>query len=371
VPSSMRSSAEHLERHSIVGPPARRLLRHRLTALAALCSLTAACAGASSTQDATTTEPQATDPSSSDLPTTANVDTLPATIADSTDPAVTEAPSEPPASADVGTVVALGEEFVLADLLAIGVVPVASTATVPSVGLQGLDAFDTSGIDLLPSTELNLELLASYQPDVIVATRFVIDQIGVETLGQLGDVVAIDDDATATEQLEALAARFDRTEIAQPLVVDLNDARQRLAEEVAAAAEPCTISVATIYPGPSVAVWVTADTDIPATLIDAGCEITPGPDAGDPDRNGRLFVSFEQLGLLDAPRLVLLQSSAVDGEAEAAEELGSQPLWQAVPAVAAGQVTTLDRLAYPGVVGQLQLVADLNEALTQRSSPAD
>lgn len=54
-------------------------------------------------------------------------------------------------------VVVVGEEDLLADVLALGIEPVAATATVAEVGFQGLDEFDTSGIEVLPQTELSID----------------------------------------------------------------------------------------------------------------------------------------------------------------------------------------------------------------------
>src|SRR5262245_41231668 len=60
-------------------------------------------------------------------------------------------------SAATPTVLALGEEYLLADLLALGITPVASTTNVQTTDrFAGLDEFDTSGIEPLPVTEPNL-----------------------------------------------------------------------------------------------------------------------------------------------------------------------------------------------------------------------
>lgn len=273
--------------------------------------------------------------------------------------------AEPEASAPIesGRVVSLGEEFVLADLLALGVTPVASTATVPEAGFQGLDQFDTSGIEILPVTELNLEQVAALRPDVIVTTQFIADEAGPDILASLAEVVVLPDDATAEERLLAMAERFGSAEAADQLISELDVARAGLRAEVEKRSAPCDVSVATIYPGPSVAAWVDATTDIPRAVVDAGCRLAPTPDDGAPDQNGRLFVSLEQLTLLDAPTLLLLQSDTVDGENEAVDALADDPLWSQVPAVASGDVITLDRLGYPGVPGQLALVTDLTDLL--------
>lgn len=261
-------------------------------------------------------------------------------------------------------IVALGEEFLLADLLALGITPVASTATVASAGFQGLEQFDTSGIEVLSSTERNVERLAAYQADLIVTTEFISDQIGDDVLASMSDVVVVPGNATALDRLRILAERFGATEEADLLEAELAASRARLADTVAAGTEPCEVSLATVYPGPSPAAWTSGVTDIPASVIDAGCELRPGPNTAGADGNGRLFLSLEQLGALDAPLLLLLQSSSVEGEDAAVAELADTPLWSSVPAVAAGRVETLDRLAYPGVAGLIRLNDELVDLLS-------
>jgi iron complex transport system substrate-binding protein len=258
-------------------------------------------------------------------------------------------------------IVALGEEFLLADLLALGVTPVASTATVAEVGFVGLDDSDTEGIEPLPSTEPNVERLAALDPDVIVATPFVVDELGEDVLTGLGELIVIDtEDPRASVQ--QLGEAFDRTEEADALVAALDDSvaagRERLPEGV-------EVSVATVDPGPSLAVWVAGPSTVPDVLDELGVTFVPGADEVDAS-SGRAFVSNERLDLLAAPTLVLLQSSIVEGEATALEELSADPRWSALPAVADDRVIEIDRLDYPGIVGRTEaveaLVAQLAEA---------
>jgi iron complex transport system substrate-binding protein len=283
---------------------------------------------------------------------------------DATSPA-TDPPSgtDSTSPVDAGRVVALGEEFVLADLLALGVRPVASSATVPEVGFVGVDEFDTDGIEVVSATDLNIEQLAALRPEVIVTTQFIAAEAGADRLAALADVVVLPDDATAEGRLRLLAERFGATDRADDLVAELDAARGDLERLVAGRTEPCIVTLATVYPGPSVAAWVDGSTAIPAAVVDAGCELVPGPDTGSPDRNGRLFLSLEQLSVLDGPTMILLQSDLVEGESDAIATLEDNPLWRQVPAVTAGSVVELDRLGYPGVPGQIRLVSDLAEIL--------
>jgi ABC-type Fe3+-hydroxamate transport system substrate-binding protein len=173
----------------------------------------------------------------------------------------------------VGTderVVVIGEEYLLADLLALGVTPVASTATVAEEGFHAVGDHDTSGIRVPPALDPNVELLASLEPDHIIILEFFADQIGRDVL-------------------EAMA------------------------------------------------------------------EVT--------DENGRAYLSEERLDLLSAPRLLLLQSPLVEGEARAIDEVEHDALWRTLPAVEADRVAELDRLGYPGIEGRIRLVDDLTAAL--------
>jgi iron complex transport system substrate-binding protein len=270
----------------------------------------------------------------------------------------TSSAASPEPGADDRRVVALGEEFLLADLLALGITPVASTATVAEEGFVGLDESATDGIEALPSTEPNVERLAALAPDVIVATPFVVDELGEEVLTGLAELVVVDA-VDPRASIEVLGAAFERTERAQELVTALDEAvaagRGRLPEDL-------EVSVATVYPGPSLAVWVAGPATVPSVLDELGVTMVPGPadvDASD----GRAFISSERLDLLSAPTMLLLQSSIVDGEAAALDELSAERRWTTLPAVADDRVIELDRLAFPGIVGRTEAVDVLVEQL--------
>jgi iron complex transport system substrate-binding protein len=257
---------------------------------------------------------------------------------------------------DLGRVVALAEEFVLADLLALGVTPIASTATVDAAGFQGLDEFDISGIEVLPQTTLSLEYLASLQPDTIVTLQFWVDQVGADVLEGIAEVVVVPDGLSGADQIETLGELLGRPERAGEIVAELDAAAAEAAEAVA---EGCTVSLASVYPGPAVAAFVDGPSQIPTAFQTVGCEILPGPDDATPDANGRAWLSEEQYGLLDQDVLVLMQSESVEGEADALAQVESSPLWATLPAVQAGDVVVIDRLGYPGATGLARLYAEL------------
>jgi ABC-type Fe3+-hydroxamate transport system substrate-binding protein len=126
-------------------------------------------------------------------------------------------------SAASGRLLALGEEPVLADMLALGIRPIASTANVVvDGGFVGLDGVDVEGIEPLLSTEPNIEHLASLRPEVVVASEFVVDYLGREVLEGLGSLVVVPDDPEA--RVLALGDAFDRRAEAEALVAELDDA---------------------------------------------------------------------------------------------------------------------------------------------------
>jgi iron complex transport system substrate-binding protein len=260
-------------------------------------------------------------------------------------------------TAETPTVLALGEEYLLADLLTLGIRPIASTANVVlDEGFAGLGEFDTEGIEALPSNEPNLERLAGYRADVVVANTFVADYLGREVLEGLGgELVVVPDDHA--ERILALGNTFDRRSEAEAALADLDEAIAAGAATLNAGGR--AVSVATVYPGSTVAAWVDGPIDVPATLLAMGFTLRPGATDVEGEEGGRLYLSNEQLDVLDADTLVALQSDLVAGEPEALEAMADDPLWSGLPAVASGKVVTIDRLGYPGIAGRRRLVDDL------------
>ncbi len=263
----------------------------------------------------------------------------------------------PATAADTPTVLALGEEYLLADLLTLGIRPIASTANVVlDEGFAGLGEFDTEGIEALPSNEPNLERLAGYRADVVVSNTFVADYLGREVLEGLGgELVVVPDDHA--ERILALGDTFDRRSEADAALADLDEAIAAGAATLNAGGR--AVSVATVYPGSTVAAWVDGPIDVPATLLAMGFTLRPGATDVEGEEGGRLYLSNEQLDVLDADTLVALQSDLVAGEPEALEAIADDPLWSGLPAVASGNVVTVDRLGYPGIAGRRRLVDDL------------
>lgn len=265
------------------------------------------------------------------------------------------------AAPDPGRVVSLAEEGILADLLSIGVQPVASSASVETVGFSGMDGLDTTGIEVLPMTTLNLEQLAAMRPDTIVTLQFWVDQVGEDVLkGVAGRLVIVPDGLPIPERLAFLGKEFGRESQAAEVTADLAAAEQAAATKVP---DDCTVSVAAIYPGPAPAAFVDGPWDLPTAVLATGCKLDPDASVAAPDRNGRVYLSTEQLSMLDAPHIVLLQNEAVDGESAAVAAIEANALWANLPAVQAGNVTVFDRLGYPGAAGQIRFFEDFAAAV--------
>ena len=262
---------------------------------------------------------------------------------------------------DAGRVIAIGEEYVLGDLLALGIKPIASTATVAESGFHSLDDFDTSDIQAMPATEPNLEGLAALAPDHIVILNFFANELGLDQLQATAETVTvIPDGLDPIEQIEFLAEAFGREEAAAELVADYEAAMESAKQPLAGQ----SVTVAAIYGGPSIAAFIDGPWAVPATLLESGASLVPAAGSLEADRNGRAYLSLEQIELLSGPKLILLTSGLVDGESAAIKQVTESPLWSTLPAVQADAVIELDRLGYPGIVGRTKLVGDLIDALS-------
>ncbi|WP_158412123.1 ABC transporter substrate-binding protein [Ilumatobacter nonamiensis] len=295
-----------------------------------------------------------TAPDTSAPPATESVETAPSTEAVTAEsPSTSEATSD---AVDVGRVVVLGEESVLADLLALDVPVVASSATVPDAGFQGIED-DTEGIEIFDYLNTSLEELATLQPDQVIVWQYIVDQVGREQLDGLGaEVLVIPDGTTSRERVELFGEHFGREAEAEGLIADLDAAYAVGSEQVP---EDCAASVVAIYPGPSPAVFARPVWAVPLAVDTLGCELVPSGDEIETDGNGRAYLSLEQLEVIAGPELILLQNDTVTGDTEAVEEIEQNPIWGQLPAVASGDVTVIDRLGYPGLVGETRVVDEL------------
>lgn len=276
-----------------------------------------------------------------------------------TDPTVTD-PTVPDV-ADVGRVVVLAEEDVLADVLALGIPVVASSATVPAVGFQGMGGIETSGIEIFDYLTISLEQLATMGADHVIAWQFVVDQVGEEALAGTGaEVHVIPAGSSGRDQIRLLGEAFDRAEVADQMIAELDRAFEAARPQLD---DGCRASVVAVYAGPNVAAFAGPVWDVPRAIDELGCGLVPSADDVPVDGNGRAWISLEQLGLLAAPTLIMLQTDTVEGERSSVAEITGNPLWGQLLAVQTDDVVELDRLGYAGIEGEIRLVGDLVEIL--------
>ena len=81
--------------------------------------------------------------------------------------------------------------------------------------------------------------------------------------------------------------------------------------------------------------------------------------------SARASISLEQVQLLAGDDLVLLQSSAIEGEDAAVAEVAASPTWALIPAQAAGRVHTVDRFGHTGLAGRIRLIGELTTTLAR------
>lgn len=286
------------------------------------------------------------------------------TVPPASEPSTT-ATTVPESGSEPGTLLVLGQESLLADVLSLGLRPVAAGANVPESGFLGMGDLDTDGIEPLSLTTSSLEELAVYDADTVVTLALWVDLAGGQELidGLADRVVVVPDNLPPAEKLAFLGRELGASAAADRLVAELEAAETEARAVMASFGKPCRLSIAAVYPGPSPAAFVAPVWELPATAVAIGCTLVPGPDEAAPDANGRAFLSLEQLALLDAETLVLLQSDRVEGEAASLAELSENPLWRQLPAVASGTVVELDRLGYAGVAGRIRFIDDLTAAL--------
>jgi iron complex transport system substrate-binding protein len=259
--------------------------------------------------------------------------------------------------------VALGEEFLLADVLDLGVKPIASTATLGD-HFTGLPAAATRGIEPLDLLLLDLERIAQLRPDLLIVDRFVLGQTGFDRLSAIAPTLPLPDDVKVgwRETYERLAAWLGAEEVARRRLGEYDEAVADARRKVGSGR---TVSIATAYPSEIVA-WADGPINVPAVAREIGLELVPGPD----DRPGRLrhgraSISLERLDLLDGRDLILLQNGGVEGEHTALERMRASPLFARLPAVRSGRLHVLDRLGYPGVAGRAQLASELADLVTE------
>lgn len=275
---------------------------------------------------------------------------------------VTHALGESLVPAHPQRVVALGEDWLLADLLKLGVKPIGSTVNVVDA-VTAIDPAALEGIELWTSQDVSLEKLVALEPDLIIGLQYWIEQAGYDLLSEIAPVVPIEGTGIKGQFLAAAEALG----LADQAQADIAAYEEKVANAAATLGDDApTVSVATIYSGASLAAWVGGpQVAVPTALVDLGIELHPNEEdvAASGATRGRAWLSMEQLPLFDGDLLILLQSSGVEGEDESVAEVQADPLWALLPAVQSGNVHVIDRLGAAGLAGLESTVDQVMEIL--------
>ncbi|MEM9745360.1 MAG: ABC transporter substrate-binding protein [Actinomycetota bacterium] len=267
-----------------------------------------------------------------------------------------EIPAEPQ------RIAAFGEEFLLADLLSLGVTPLVSTSN-NADEFPGIDPALVEDVELIFTPDFNVEEVAALEPDVILAYPSAFDFLpgGYDVVNGIAPTVAIG--TTEMDWRERLTA----TAEVLGLEADL-DERFAAIDDAFEAARPDidgrSFSTLAIFANLFIRAYTTGDHRLMGVITDLGGELIPS-DLDGADGTGRVVISLEQFTLLEGENLLLLQT---DEEASAVEEAEATPLWPAIPAVQADRVITLDRLGYPGAEGLARFATDLAAAVRELDS---
>lgn len=259
-------------------------------------------------------------------------------------------------------IVALGEELMLANLLDLGIKPLASTASGNNEFL-GLDPAATADIQILNTMEIDVETVVALQPDLLIAFTVFAEQVGIDLMNQIAPTVAVDaNDGRAI--YTNLAAIFGLEQKAETRLKEYDTAVKAAGETLSATDR--TVSVISVYPGASIAVWLAGPADLPQVLLDMGFSLVPDLTTLEPAGSlNRAYLSIEELGVLTGEDLMMYQSTAIEGESESITQVTASDVWRFIPAVAANRTFTIDRFGYQGIPGRMKLIDELKTTLAR------
>lgn len=301
--------------------------------------------------ESTATEPSAIEPVETELPTTDPATAIGPRMIEH-QYGTTEVPADPE------RIVALSEEFLLADLLALGITPVASSSN-SADGFGGIDPALTASIEITTTATFNIEQVAAFRPDLILAYPIYIELVGYDTLNAVAPTVAIgDDDSDWRERLQ-LTAKVLGVDKLGAESIDEFQAQHDAAREVL---DGVRMSAVSIFDRSFIRAYTDGGTFLTRVMADAGVEFVPAAaDIDGVDGVGRVQLSLEQLGRMQGDMLLLLQRPGLEDAGVA--DVADSPVWPTLPAVQDDAVITLDRLGYPGAAGAAAFAADLAAAV--------
>lgn len=246
----------------------------------------------------------------------------------------------------------LGE---LDSAVALGVKPVGAVKAPVQEGLLSYLAAQSEGIELVGEIgEPNLEQIAALEPDLILGSDVRVEDFYDELSAIAPTVFTEGVGVTWKENLEVHARALGREDQADALMRDYDTRVQEVGEEVA---DETTVSVVRFVPG-EIRLYARANF-IGTVLEDAGIARPPAQDV----EEFSVTASPEQISLADGD-VVFVGTYGDPAETDGPAVLAG-PLWQRLPAVAAGDVHEVDDdVWFLGTgVGAADLVLDELEAV--------
>ena len=179
------------------------------------------------------------------------------------------------------------------------------------------------------------EAIAALDPDLIVITYYATSEADYELLSDIAPTIPLlgDEEVDAWQDIAAVAGQIiGDPEAAAKLVADVDQLSADLRAELPGL-EGTTYAFANYVPGDSI--YVVADPDDGAGILfgQLGMEIDPELLAIADGASGRVQLSLEQIGQLDADVLIMLTNGT---------DPTAIPGYDALPAVQSGAVAILD-----------------------------
>lgn len=227
-------------------------------------------------------------------------------------------------------------------LAAIGHPPVAAVSDFNAGGFYTWQ--QTDGVEEIQVTDQSIpfEAVAAASPDLIVGTYTIADRALYDRLTELAPTIPSLADGGIVDQWQdittAAGAFLERPADADRVVATIDDLTADLRAELPGL-EGKTYVMANYVPGD--AIYVVADTDDGAARVfsELGLQLDPDILEMEGVESGRVSLSLERIGELDADLLVLFSNGADPSEI---------PGWAALPAVQSGAAA---EIGYEEVVG--------------------
>ena len=196
--------------------------------------------------------------------------------------------------------------------------------------------------DIEVSDAVPFEAVAALQPDVILASWGAFEQSDYDRLSELAPTIPLlgEEDVDTWQDMATVAGEiFSEEEGAAALIADADEQAAALAAELPGL-EGKTYALANYVPGD--AIYVVADPEDGAATLFAqiGLQIDPDLLALADGAAGRVTLSLERVGELDADLLILLTNGADPNEI---------PGYTGLPAVQSGAVSVLDVATITGL----------------------